>query len=566
MNAVIALCHFCELHGPSILFCTQAFHASPPPSAAANVFAGVRGESQTSDTSSRTSRSSTDSASSQSSVAEHTPPSKTQLCEACRSFQPGQPNFISHDHDAHISYISTQYPRHPQVFTVVRQACIRSLSCEVCPGREGPIFFGDEHHGYVLSYTFFIKDSKARGFQRWYSIIVVMMDRIFLLNSWPFLISNIRSLIDELQAKATTVYDKEQTEAPQRAQRLNRELASPAISSWDIYRRRGVGSQTYRAILALTGDNNLFRYLHMTFSWILKVGGSRMTERQLEGPPKEDTLVDLENEEETEEGFIKVATKPAPLENPNEEGQMVAGVAEHEEVNYNDGGPTFSGLQHLRVVLGSLNFRELAFHALVGNQVIVRCKHRSTLRSFFQVFETTLPMGCCQTIVHSNEYKDSYRCNFLGLSPDTDLPDHMKSSEFYIMLDLVHPGDTTESMMKVIADDTDPFNGYGLVMCSSASLPDKGPTILGKIENVLDNKDFNNNIIDTFLVTLKEQWMSKVKLLFKFTRAGSHTDEDTDQLLQVLKAGPEDKAMLRFWISGLSSQYKSHLLTSNLGS
>ena len=26
MNAVISLCHFCEVHGPSILFCTQAFH------------------------------------------------------------------------------------------------------------------------------------------------------------------------------------------------------------------------------------------------------------------------------------------------------------------------------------------------------------------------------------------------------------------------------------------------------------------------------------------------------------------------------------------------------------
>lgn len=26
MNAVISLCHFCELHGPSVLFVTQAFH------------------------------------------------------------------------------------------------------------------------------------------------------------------------------------------------------------------------------------------------------------------------------------------------------------------------------------------------------------------------------------------------------------------------------------------------------------------------------------------------------------------------------------------------------------
>lgn len=26
MNAVIGICSFCELHGPSVLFCTQAFH------------------------------------------------------------------------------------------------------------------------------------------------------------------------------------------------------------------------------------------------------------------------------------------------------------------------------------------------------------------------------------------------------------------------------------------------------------------------------------------------------------------------------------------------------------
>ena len=28
MNAVIALCHFCEVHGPQILFCTQPFHCA----------------------------------------------------------------------------------------------------------------------------------------------------------------------------------------------------------------------------------------------------------------------------------------------------------------------------------------------------------------------------------------------------------------------------------------------------------------------------------------------------------------------------------------------------------
>lgn len=81
--------------------------------------------------------------------------------------------------------------------------CVPPL--QVCPGREGPIFFGDEQHGFVFSHTFFIKDSLARGFQRWYSIITIMMDRIYLINSWPFLLGKIRGIIDELQGKALKV-------------------------------------------------------------------------------------------------------------------------------------------------------------------------------------------------------------------------------------------------------------------------------------------------------------------------------------------------------------------------
>ena len=67
-----------------------------------------------------------------------------------------------------------------------------NLFSQVCPGREGPMFFGDDHRGHVFSHTFYLKETQARGFQRWYSIIVVMMDKIFLLNSWPFLVSHIR--------------------------------------------------------------------------------------------------------------------------------------------------------------------------------------------------------------------------------------------------------------------------------------------------------------------------------------------------------------------------------------
>lgn len=39
--------------------------------------------------------------------------------------------YISNDHEARVSYVGSQYPLHPDVFSAVRQACVRSLSCEV---------------------------------------------------------------------------------------------------------------------------------------------------------------------------------------------------------------------------------------------------------------------------------------------------------------------------------------------------------------------------------------------------------------------------------------------------
>ncbi|CAB4040680.1 Folliculin, partial [Paramuricea clavata] len=91
---------------------------------------------------------------------------KSKQCEACRSIPADHPGFLSIDKHAHVSYTSRRNPAHQDIYSVVRQACVRSLSCEICPGREGPIFFGEDANGYVLSHTFFLKDSQARGLQR----------------------------------------------------------------------------------------------------------------------------------------------------------------------------------------------------------------------------------------------------------------------------------------------------------------------------------------------------------------------------------------------------------------
>lgn len=45
------------------------------------------------------------------------------------------PGFVSIDDETGIRFLSHQHPRQPQLFSVVRQACVRSLSCEVISDR-----------------------------------------------------------------------------------------------------------------------------------------------------------------------------------------------------------------------------------------------------------------------------------------------------------------------------------------------------------------------------------------------------------------------------------------------
>lgn len=56
----------------------------------------------------------------------------------------------------------------------------------------GLIYFGDSTNGHVLSFTFQLADAYSRGFNRWFSLIILMKDKIFLLNLSPFLSEHLK--------------------------------------------------------------------------------------------------------------------------------------------------------------------------------------------------------------------------------------------------------------------------------------------------------------------------------------------------------------------------------------
>ncbi|KAK4813389.1 hypothetical protein QYF61_004726 [Mycteria americana] len=574
MNAIVALCHFCELHGPRTLFCTEVLHSPLPQGASSGDISGQNEQAEEEEggiqMSSRIrSHSPAEGASADSSSPG---PKKSDMCEAsvkicgCRSLAGGHPGYVSHDKETSIKYVSHQHPNHPQLFSIVRQACVRSLSCEVCPGREGPIFFGDEQHGFVFSHTFFIKDSLARGFQRWYSIITIMMDRIYLINSWPFLLGKIRGIIDELQGKALKVFEAEQYGCPQRAQRMN-----TAFTPF-LHQRNGNAA---RSLTSLTNDENLWACLHTSFAWLLKACGSRLTEKLLEGAPTEDTLVQMEklaDLKEESEGWDGSEEEEKPSSQLDVvEGQELSKCSPETSLmpdcnSWNVAHrrlSVFRSLRHMRQVLGASAFRMLAWHVLMGNQVIWKARDTDLVQSAFDVLRTMLPVGCVRIIPYSDQYEEAYRCNFLGLSPHVQIPSHILSSEFAVLVEVRTA--TRSSLYPTLFDDEQSLNKYEFVVTSGSPVAaDRvGPTILNKIEAALTNQNLSVDVVDQCLVCLKEEWMNKVKVLFKFTKVDSRPKEDTQKLLSILGAAEEDNVkLLKFWMTGLSKTYKSHLMST----
>lgn len=548
MNAVIAICNFCELHGPSVLFCTQAFHDAEETQWPATIDKGDMKSSIV-----QKSWYGPSFFSQRSSAADSVTlsPLKSDHCEGCTSMGNKKRGYISNDHEARVSYVSSQYPLHPDVFSAVRQACVRSLSCEVCPGREGPIFFGDDHRGHVLSHTFFLKDSQARGFQSWYSIIIVMKDKIFLLNSWHFLVKSFQNVIHELQEKATKVYSAEQSEQNLRAVRLN----SVTRMTIDTFRRRR-GNIKARSLVDLTSDKNVFISLHQWFTFILKAGAMRISERLVESFPNEDTFIDLERQEETEEGFIKVHvakaedhTIPSKNEGDKVDGSQIPGA---ESV---DGEVTFSNIRELYQVMGKEKFHCLAYHTIVGNQIIIKSKYMPLMKSMITCLKDLLPRGCYHPIYYSVTYEDSWKCNFLSIFPDVNIPDHVTASELHIQINIISKNE--DNTINNLED-------FEVVFHTTAVLPEKSPQVLCEMERAIADTSFSPTALNSFLFTTKESWMNKVKVLFAFSRGGQHGPEETNKLLAILGAQEHDKQVLKFWMTGLSTQYKTRILSSSV--
>ncbi|VDO28035.1 unnamed protein product [Haemonchus placei] len=255
MQAVIALCHFCENHGPRVMMITQPMRSLPSASSSSvsliefdQISPGTDGEHD-----------------GPIYYGDCTPEileDPEERCNACTSFgNINQPCLLSNDHENKTSYISTQIPLKERVYERVRNACLRSLSCEISAPRkgtpsplrqvlskstssrimhkimsayrlssvrvnpmrwdgtaaddadesggndvDGSVFFGDADNGYCFSLTFRLRDSKARGFHRLYSFIVVSNDMTYIIQNYEFFLQALTAMKEKLQVSCGRAY------------------------------------------------------------------------------------------------------------------------------------------------------------------------------------------------------------------------------------------------------------------------------------------------------------------------------------------------------------------------
>ncbi|KHN83312.1 Folliculin [Toxocara canis] len=260
-------------------------------------------------------------------------------CMACSSFYSGS-GLVTGDLDAGISYISSQVAVNERVCQLVKHACLRSLSCEVSASvplqppksplkntksisvpsasarsgsfedswleanidadSDGVILFGDDDHGYTLSHTFRLRDAKARGFQRWFSLIVICMDKLLITNNYEFFVSSLSAIIHQLQEQANSVFFMEQSEL---ANECLKQASRASLLPAHFMRNRvtKLDLDTSRSLALITANPNIFTKLHKQMTYVLRTQARLCTESVLEGVPTQDALVQLELERSSDE-------------------------------------------------------------------------------------------------------------------------------------------------------------------------------------------------------------------------------------------------------------------------
>lgn len=207
-------------------------------------------------------------------------------------------SFTSNAHTHYLDYTSTHEPLGPASFSIVRQSCLRTLSCETLPPSStqyasptspfthnpfstgptgssssgGPIFFGDALAGYTTAYIFRIPDPNARGRRRVYALMALSTHRERLaMQTFSFLSTAFRELAAWIQGLAEAELEKQESRASERSPAAQGNTPTSSFLSGRSRGPDGKAGMSLRArgLAELVGLPDFFIELHTHFVRLL---------------------------------------------------------------------------------------------------------------------------------------------------------------------------------------------------------------------------------------------------------------------------------------------------------
>lgn len=217
-NYMVALAHFCELHGPSTIMCSQTSSVSAPEE---HLLAST---------------------------------AKLQPCASCRLTLPeGAVNLTTKDPEkGRLVYVSTHYPSSQKRYTLLTKLAMKALSVETTSDLSRPVFYGDVVNGYCITKIFKITDFNARGGERKYALMVVADSEPALLQKWDVVGLYLNELISQVQTKVER--------AREGLHRLELQNGASVVDN-ERYLRRSMIKP--KSLVELTDDAELFVKMHL---------------------------------------------------------------------------------------------------------------------------------------------------------------------------------------------------------------------------------------------------------------------------------------------------------------
>ncbi len=158
-----------------------------------------------------------------------------------------------------------------------------------------------------------------------------------------------------------------------------------------------------RGLIELTGDTLIFAKLHMWFTWILRTSTCQISEELVHGPLSEDIQVRMERAQQLLTSKLNDSVDGDSEQNnvtatsghvTSSSDELIYGMDEDiggtHHMTDSDAFIATWQLDHLRDLVrlvGKERFHVIAYHVIVGNQVIVRGKYERLVTSIIKVLE-----------------------------------------------------------------------------------------------------------------------------------------------------------------------------------